>query len=80
MARDSRELCWPWISEYCFKKAELGGHATREMGSALGKMVLVKKSSVSISSMVALLDGSLINILEMNFLTNWERGIESGKL
>ena len=66
--------------EYCLMKLELGGQASNEIGSCFGKGAKVKKSSHKIYSMVALLDGSLMSILEINFLIVLERGIESGKL
>lgn len=67
-------------SEYCLRKAEFGGHATRERGSDLGKGCSVKKLSLKTSSIVALREGSFISILDMNLLVVNDRETVSGKL
>jgi hypothetical protein len=60
--------------------AAFGGQATKDMGRALGKGIYVKKVSLSIYSIVALLEGSFINIFEINLLVVCESVIFSGKL
>jgi hypothetical protein len=74
------ELFWPSVSAYCFKNAELGGQAANEIGRTLGKGACIKNSSFKTSSIVDLLEGSLMSILEINFLVLWQRGTLSGKL
>lgn len=61
-------------------KAELGGQARSASGRVLGNGSELKKSSPRTSSIVALLEGSLISILEINFRTVLDSCTESGKL
>ena len=74
------ELLIVGCSEYCLINAAFGGQATKDIGRALGKGIYVKKVSLSIYSMVALLEGSFINIFEINLLIVCESVIFSGKL
>jgi len=67
-------------SRYCLIKAVFGGWDNKEVGNIFGNELFVKKSSLRSSWIVALLEGSLINILEINCLISGERLMESGKL
>lgn len=60
--------------------AVVGGWANKELGNSFGTGKRVKKSYINNSSIVALRDGSLINIFEINLFVDDERVTESGKL